>query len=379
MNDLKTIANALDNGSNLKKEQKQKLVSFLKKALNKDGQTLEEATAVLVDEIKAALTEEVKAELKTEAKNELKADQATIMAAIDALKAEEATKTAAIDELKADQATITAAIDTLLTEELKGGIKGLIKLTGQELEDKVKSLYDEKLKNTIEGIIDNNLSEMKDEDKEELHKGLQSKIKSIIETDQSKNVDEIVKLIKPKLTDDIINAGKFNKKVADLKEQLKVREQDKQNLEAELTQVKDAKEQAEKKVKDLGTQLSNLPNADQLKAKEDELNKLSTQVQQLQTAQTKNLKEYLAQKAQIFQLEGKNKELENKSKTIQQPKQGNGARYTATVGMGLAAGLIAFTALERTVRLDIWVMVGIAVVSTLELVVLHMQHYLVLK
>lgn len=33
--------------------------------------------------------------------------------------------------------------------------------------------------------------------------------------------------------------------------------------------------------------------------------------------------------------------------------------------MGLAAVLIAFTALERTVRLDIWVMVGIAVVSTL--------------
>ncbi|WP_264705045.1 hypothetical protein [Wolbachia endosymbiont (group A) of Gymnosoma rotundatum] len=33
--------------------------------------------------------------------------------------------------------------------------------------------------------------------------------------------------------------------------------------------------------------------------------------------------------------------------------------------MGLAAGLIAFTALERTVRLDIWVMVGIAVASAL--------------
>ncbi|WP_425385894.1 hypothetical protein [Wolbachia endosymbiont (group A) of Barypeithes pellucidus] len=57
--------------------------------------------------------------------------------------------------------------------------------------------------------------------------------------------------------------------------------------------------------------------------------------------------------------------LEAKNKTTEQPKQGNGARYTATVGMGLAAGLIAFTALERTVRLDMSVMIGIAVASAL--------------
>ncbi|WP_353281394.1 hypothetical protein [Wolbachia endosymbiont (group A) of Andrena trimmerana] len=57
--------------------------------------------------------------------------------------------------------------------------------------------------------------------------------------------------------------------------------------------------------------------------------------------------------------------LEAKNKTTEQPKQGNGARYTATVGMGLAAGLIAFTALERTVRLEMLVMIGIAVASAL--------------
>ncbi|MGL9718771.1 MAG: hypothetical protein ACR5K9_09190 [Wolbachia sp.] len=39
--------------------------------------------------------------------------------------------------------------------------------------------------------------------------------------------------------------------------------------------------------------------------------------------------------------------------------------YTAAVGVGLAAGLVAFTALDRTVRLDMWIMVGIAVVSAL--------------
>ncbi|MDX5527211.1 MAG: hypothetical protein O7167_05060 [Wolbachia endosymbiont of Andrena nigroaenea] len=58
-------------------------------------------------------------------------------------------------------------------------------------------------------------------------------------------------------------------------------------------------------------------------------------------------------------------ELEAKNKTTEQPKQGNEAKYTATVGMGLAAGLIAFTALERTVRLEMLVMIGTAVVSAL--------------
>ncbi|MDE5062449.1 MULTISPECIES: hypothetical protein [Wolbachia] len=58
-------------------------------------------------------------------------------------------------------------------------------------------------------------------------------------------------------------------------------------------------------------------------------------------------------------------ELEAKNKTTEQPKQSNGAKYTATVGMGLAAGLIAFTALERTVRLEMLVMIGIAVASVL--------------
>ncbi|MGL9778669.1 MAG: hypothetical protein ACR5K5_00030, partial [Wolbachia sp.] len=70
------------------------------------------------------------------------------------------------------------------------------------------------------------------------------------------------------------------------------------------------------------------------------------------------------------QLQKKNKELEAASqeaqnKTIKQPEQSNAALYTATAGMGLAAGLIAFTALERTVRLEMLVMIGIAVASAI--------------
>ncbi|WP_051955827.1 bL21 family ribosomal protein [Wolbachia pipientis] len=81
-------------------------------------------------------------------------------------------------------------------------------------------------------------------------------------------------------------------------------------------------------------------------------------------------KQYLVKEGSIIKVEKleaeeKNGKLKDKSKTTEQPKQGNGARYTATVGMGLAAGLIAFTALERTVKLEMLVMIGIAVASAL--------------
>ncbi|WP_423348703.1 hypothetical protein [Wolbachia sp. wLmal] len=92
------------------------------------------------------------------------------------------------------------------------------------------------------------------------------------------------------------------------------------------------------------TALKAQPDAAQLEAKKDEI---------------KDLQNRLAE------AEEKNRKLEDKSKTTEQPKQGNGARYTATIGMGLAAGLIAFTALERTVKLEMLVMIGIAVASAL--------------
>ncbi|MBA8756925.1 hypothetical protein [Wolbachia pipientis] len=139
------------------------------------------------------------------------------------------------------------------------------------------------------------------------------------------------------------------------------------DLEAQLNNQPNAAQLKDKdeKIKDLEAQLSNRPDAAQLKDKEDKIKELEAKINQ-PNAEVESLKKDLqARNARVHQLEKENKELEAKNKTTEQPKQGNGARYTATVGMGLAAGLIAFTALERTVRLDIWIMVGIAVVSTL--------------
>ncbi len=111
---------------------------------------------------------------------------------------------------------------------------------------------------------------------------------------------------------------------------------------------------------------------DRLKAKENEIIALKDQVQQLQAAPNDTAAQLKAKKDEtkdlqnrLTEAEEKNRKLEDKSKTTEQPKQGNGARYTATVGMGLAAGLIAFTALERTVKLEMLVMIGIAVASAL--------------
>ncbi len=101
----------------------------------------------------------------------------------------------------------------------------------------------------------------------------------------------------------------------------------------------------------------------QLKEKDEEITALKAQQN---TQEVADLQQQLqAKEKEVDKLKKENKELEAENKKIQQLKQGNGARYTATVGMGLAAGLTAFTALERTVRLDIWVMVGIAVASAL--------------
>ncbi|MFP3022424.1 MAG: hypothetical protein ACEY3K_05715, partial [Wolbachia sp.] len=121
----------------------------------------------------------------------------------------------------------------------------------------------------------------------------------------------------------------------------------------------------DEKIKDLEAQLSNRPDAAQLQDKEDKIKELEAKINQ-PNAEVEKLKNDLKTKtSQVQQLTQKNKELEAKNKTTEQPKQGNGARYTATVGMGLAAGLIAFTALERTVRLEMLVMIGIAVASAL--------------
>ncbi|WP_265027446.1 hypothetical protein [Wolbachia endosymbiont (group A) of Bombylius major] len=135
-------------------------------------------------------------------------------------------------------------------------------------------------------------------------------------------------------------------------ERLKRSKQQLQAKDEEITALK--AQQNTQEVTDLKQQLAD---------KEKEIAQLK---QQQPNAEVDKLKADLtAKEKEVDKLKKENEELEAKNKTTEQPKQGNGARYTATVGMGLAAGLIAFTALERTVRLDIWVMVGIAVVSTL--------------
>lgn len=121
-------------------------------------------------------------------------------------------------------------------------------------------------------------------------------------------------------------------------------------------------------IKDLQEQLNNRPIAAQLQAKDEEITQLKAQVQQLQAknAEVVELNKQLEEsKSLVDKLQKEKQTLEDKSKTTEQPKQGNGAKYTATVGVGLAAGLIAFTALEHTVRLEMLVIIGIAVTSAL--------------
>ncbi len=197
-------------------------------------------------------------------------------------------------------------------------------------------------------------------------------------------------------------------KTQELQDQLDTAQQEKQDLEAEVEKLKaidstalqQQLEEKNAKITELEAQLNNQPNAAQLKAKEDEINKLNDEVAQLKAAPNDTAAQLKAKKDEINKLndevaqlkaapndtaaqlkakkdetkdlqnrlteaEEKNRKLEDKSKTTEQPKQGNGARYTATVGMGLAAGLIAFTALERTVKLEMLVMIGVAVASAL--------------
>ncbi|QMV45836.1 hypothetical protein HC358_01735 [Wolbachia pipientis] len=133
-------------------------------------------------------------------------------------------------------------------------------------------------------------------------------------------------------------------------------EQEKQNLENEIKQKVDQFDRLKADLKDKNSEVEKL-NKD-LAAKNTEATKLQTDLAKLKT-KTKELEN--AKK----EVEKDKAELEAKNKTTEQPKQSNAALYTATVGMGLAAGLIAFTVLERTVRLEMLVMIGIAVASVL--------------
>ncbi|QDH19086.1 hypothetical protein wCauA_05945 [Wolbachia endosymbiont of Carposina sasakii] len=142
-----------------------------------------------------------------------------------------------------------------------------------------------------------------------------------------------------------LKAQQNTQEVADLQQQLQAKDEEITALKAQ---------QNTQEVADLQQQLAD---------KEKEIAQLK---QQQPNAEVDKLKADLtAKEKEVDKLKKENKELEAENKKIQQLKQGNGARYTATVGMGLAAGLIAFTALERTVKLEMLVMIGIAVASAL--------------
>ncbi len=203
--------------------------------------------------------------------------------------------------------------------------------------------------------------------------------------DKIKTLEDEKKKAEAEMTD--LKAQPNTQEVANLQKQLQAKDQEiaqlkqqqpnaalLQEKEEKITELQAAKEKAEQKVKQLQQEktdfetnnpgLANLQQ--QLKDKNEEITLLKQQ--QSNVEQLK--KDLETQKAQVQQLQKKNKELEAASqgaqnKTIKQPEQSNVARYTAGVGVGLAAGLIAFTALERTVRLEMLVMIGIAVTSAL--------------
>ncbi|WP_338976552.1 MULTISPECIES: hypothetical protein [unclassified Wolbachia] len=158
--------------------------------------------------------------------------------------------------------------------------------------------------------------------------------------------------------------------VNSLEQQLKAKDDEIKDLQEQLNNQPNATLLKAKgdEIKDLQEQLNNRPSAAQLQAKDEEITQLKAQVQQLQAknAEVVELNKQLEEsKSLVDKLQKEKQTLEDKSKTTEQPKQGNGAKYTATVGVGLAAGLIAFTALEHTVRLEMLVIIGIAVTSAL--------------
>ncbi|WP_264687144.1 MULTISPECIES: hypothetical protein [unclassified Wolbachia] len=105
----------------------------------------------------------------------------------------------------------------------------------------------------------------------------------------------------------------------------------------------------------------------ELKTKKDQAERLNIALEhKREIAQNKNI-ELKAEKnklnTQIQQLQQEKKILETKNEANKQLKEK--ATYIATASTGLAVGLVVYTALEHTTKLDIWLMVSIAVVPAL--------------
>jgi|GEM_PF-5635215 len=163
-------------------------------------------------------------------------------------------------------------------------------------------------------------------------------------------------------------------------QELEAANQKAQKLESEKAALQTQLTQAQKGESELESQQPVNAEVERLRTKLDAANQ---KVKQLESEKTALENKKSTDDAQVTTLTEKNKELAAKQKEVdakvkqlesekaaleakkQPTEQSKAPTYTAAVGMGLAAGLVAFIALERTVRLDIWVTVGIALASAL--------------
>ncbi|MBS9530115.1 hypothetical protein INQ25_01680 [Wolbachia endosymbiont of Rhagoletis cerasi] len=235
----------------------------------------------------------------------------------------------------------------------------------QELQDQLDTAQQEK--QDLEAEVE----KLKAIDSTALQQQLEEKNAKITELEALDAVALQQKLTEKENEITALKAQQNTQEVADLQQQLQAKDEEITALKAQQNTQEVANLQQQLQAKDdeitaLKAQQNTQEVTDlkqQLADKEKEIAQLK---QQQPNAEVDKLKADLtAKEKEVDKLKKENKELEAENKKIQQLKQGNGARYTATVGMGLAAGLIAFTALERTVKLEMLVMIGIAVASAL--------------
>nr|WP_253308906.1 hypothetical protein [Rickettsia endosymbiont of Ceutorhynchus assimilis] len=229
-------------------------------------------------------------------------------------------------------------LDATKKEELRVFLKGVLEGKEEENLENIVSAFREKLK-----------TEAKDELKAD--EAIKTEAKDELKADEA---------IKTEAKDEL-KADEAIKTEA--KDELKADEAIKTEAKDELKADEAIKTEAKDELKaDQATITAAKAELKTEKLKTEAKNELSNEMQE----KVNKLEQIEKEKTELqAKFDQEKQALEAKNKTTEQPKQGNGARYTATVGMGLAAGLIAFTALERTVRLEMLVMIGIAVASAL--------------
>ncbi len=154
-------------------------------------------------------------------------------------------------------------------------------------------------------------------------------LEDVLELKGKKSPEEAIAILKSKITNEL---------KSEMKSKMKQKINKFEQLEKENKYLQTKKDRAEQLNRALEYVRNTAQNENlELKA---EKNKLNTQIQQLQ------------QKKKILEVKNEaNKQLKEK------------ATYIATASTGLAVGLVVYTALEHTTKLDMWLIVGIATVS----------------